>query len=636
MGLTEILDLVYSELSLSENVDRNPDIGEIIKGEYKEIWRIDTEVGMGSFQRDVELQLAFDEFFPYTIPRIYLSKRSFEEIYPIPHLDKNRFICTYRDETTILDVNKPFEIVTVFIQKAKKIIKEGLENVNSSDFKDELKAYWTDSGGDEFCYYLSLLNDFPYTTTSLKVFKLRYPFNGIKKIVFKSESDITVKRLFKYLKSKGYTGDEYDALFIPDFKLGLKPPYPSTNENILQHLSDMSRVAFKKYINLRDLEKTVFFMGETLNEPILLGWEHKKIKTKRNGFRNNYLTPYRVLSTIQKQDIIKKIIVEEYNNKRVEQRTTGIIQDKLTFLVAGLGSIGSNLVYFLNGFNHPNFKLVDADFLKIENIGRHLLGVDNVNTYKVDAIQNYIKDIRPDQNVSVKKSTIETVINQNTEYLNNSDYVFIAIGNQNIENFILKKQNEGIITAPMFFLWVEPYALGGHCVFLHPDEMITGGNLYEDHFYRYNVITSDEYKNQNPILTMKEAGRQVGNQNEAGGIILGQVYENNRVCLTEVSEPNEFDKSSRFSFVRDKRMAQLIVNEAFHKSGGKLIYLGEWHTHPEQYPRPSEIDKRMIKRQFEKNRINESFLILLIQGTEDIYAAIYNGKKLIERPGLLR
>lgn|SRR5690554_6632066 len=131
------------------------------------------------------------------------------------------------------------------------------------------------------------------------------------------------------------------------------------------------------------------------------------------------------------------------------------------------------------------------------------------------------------------------------------------------------------------------------------------------------------------VLKVLDSYKQTGDQNEAGGIILGRVYENNVVCITELSEPNEFDKSSRYSFVRDKKMAQLIVDEAFDRSGGKLIYLGEWHTHPERHPMPSWVDKRMIKQQFKKNIINESFLILLIQGTKSLYAAIYNGKKLI-------
>lgn len=45
-------------------------------------------------------------------------------------------------------------------------------------------------------------------------------------------------------------------------------------------------------------------------------------------------------------------------------------------------------------------------------------------------------------------------------------------------------------------------------------------------------------------------------------------------------------------------------------SGQKTIYIGEWHTHPENYPNPSGVDNKMIVQQYFKNRINEPFLIL--------------------------
>lgn len=132
------------------------------------------------------------------------------------------------------------------------------------------------------------------------------------------------------------------------------------------------------------------------------------------------------------------------------------------------------------------------------------------------------------------------------------------------------------------------------------------------------------------VLSVLELYKQTNNQNEAGGIILGFVFEDGEVVISEVSQPNKFDKASRFGFVRDKKMAQQIVDRAFVESGGKLIYLGEWHTHPETIPKPSRTDKRMIKNQYKKNIINENFLILLIQGIESLYIAVYNGNQLIE------
>ncbi len=54
---------------------------------------------------------------------------------------------------------------------------------------------------------------------------------------------------------------------------------------------------------------------------------------------------------------------------------------------------------------------------------------------------------------------------------------------------------------------MEPYALGGHCVYIHPDDMIDVDTLYNDSvFYKYNIISNEEYRASNPILSKQEAG----------------------------------------------------------------------------------------------------------------------------------
>jgi len=117
------------------------------------------------------------------------------------------------------------------------------------------------------------------------------------------------------------------------------------------------------------------------------------------------------------------------------------------------------------------------------------------------------------------------------------------------------------------------------------------------------------------------------NDNEAGGILFGQIMENN-VYIMKASTPNKFDKASRYSFVCNKDAAQIIIDFEFKNSGGKTIYFGEWHTHPENKPTPSSIDINMIKSQFFKNKINEPFLFLLIQGITDVYFVLFDGKEL--------
>lgn len=141
---------------------------------------------------------------------------------------------------------------------------------------------------------------------------------------------------------------------------------------------------------------------------------------------------------------------------------------------------------------------------------------------------------------------------------------------------------------------------------------------------KYIIHISDE------VLSILDKYKQRENQNESGGIILGLVHDNQNVYISSVSEPNISDKATRNSFERNKKVAQKIVDSEFYTSNGKVIYLGEWHTHPEPAPNPSSIDIKMIKQQYHKNTINEDFLIILIQGTEKLYIALYNGKEIIE------
>src|SRR5690606_19284181 len=57
-------------------------------------------------------------------------------------------------------------------------------------------------------------------------------------------------------------------------------------------------------------------------------------------------------------------------------------------------------------------------------------------------------------------------------------------------------------------------------------------------------------------------------------------------------------------------------------SNGQMVYLGEWHTHPEPFPSPSRTDLKMIEGQFKINQLRTDFLILLIKGTRGLYFRI--------------
>jgi integrative and conjugative element protein (TIGR02256 family) len=79
------------------------------------------------------------------------------------------------------------------------------------------------------------------------------------------------------------------------------------------------------------------------------------------------------------------------------------------------------------------------------------------------------------------------------------------------------------------------------------------------------------------------------NSRESGGILLGCVRGPN-LEIIEATEPSRFDERFPFLFVRKAASHRQVAEKRWHRSGGTVRYLGEWHTHPEEFPRPSSID----------------------------------------------
>lgn len=100
---------------------------------------------------------------------------------------------------------------------------------------------------------------------------------------------------------------------------------------------------------------------------------------------------------------------------------------------------------------------------------------------------------------------------------------------------------------------------------------------------------------------------------EAGGILLGRVYPT-EVVIETVTPPNPADKAGRYFFERSRTAAQRAINFAWSVSQGEQIYLGEWHSHPEQVAEPSSRDRAMILNNLRDAKMDIDFLILVVLG----------------------
>lgn len=106
---------------------------------------------------------------------------------------------------------------------------------------------------------------------------------------------------------------------------------------------------------------------------------------------------------------------------------------------------------------------------------------------------------------------------------------------------------------------------------------------------------------------------------EAGGIMLGRFIINSKnIIIDEVSVPMLGDKRTRTSFFRSEKPHQKFAEGRWEKTGGRVNYLGEWHTHPENYPTPSEVDKTNWIRILKKGDFTSRYLHFVIFGIKEV------------------
>ena len=113
---------------------------------------------------------------------------------------------------------------------------------------------------------------------------------------------------------------------------------------------------------------------------------------------------------------------------------------------------------------------------------------------------------------------------------------------------------------------------------------------------------------------------------EAGGVLIGRYIRNSLdIIIDEVTVPMKGDRRQRFRFWRARKRHQQVLDQFWVKSGGTSNYLGEWHTHPEDIPTPSNTDIKNWKRHLKQDIFSGDALFFIILGIS--YLRIWEGNK---------
>ena len=107
---------------------------------------------------------------------------------------------------------------------------------------------------------------------------------------------------------------------------------------------------------------------------------------------------------------------------------------------------------------------------------------------------------------------------------------------------------------------------------------------------------------------------------EAGGLLLGSVH-GAHLLIEQATVPTALDKRFRYLFERMPFGHEAIALSRWTASQGTVRYLGEWHTHPEDHPHPSSLDRSEWNRLSAQRRDKRPMLAVII-GRKSLYVEL--------------
>lgn len=124
------------------------------------------------------------------------------------------------------------------------------------------------------------------------------------------------------------------------------------------------------------------------------------------------------------------------------------------------------------------------------------------------------------------------------------------------------------------------------------------------------------YFTEHVVRRMLSYRQHDAHQSEAGGVLLGRLLlDCDDVVVDEITEPTRTDRRSWTGFFRSLAH-QTLAFQRWRRSNGRCAYLGLWHTHPEDDPRPSGTDLADWRHALARDRYDGTALFFVIVGTQ--------------------
>ena len=398
--------------------------------------------------------IAFNKHYPYNKPIFFL--KDYNALGFIPHVENDGYIC-YTEDNIILNSKVPKEILEQTTQLVLDTLEKGFNKDNSNDFVEEFEDYWN---RNQLILDTKLISPFRPTDEVQLIRKAK--IGG--KIVIGVDDKAIVETATRFHTSRRPN----KALFRNCIYIPLEKPLLPPNYNEFWNSNELKSKIFEK-VSIKNLEK--------LNE--LLDKYHKIKKDELiiiSQPKSNGLTLYGVIYkglNVDKHPLvmndssfnIKPVDLIRLEKEIIQPRGGGEISlNSKNVLLVGCGSVGSILATELIKFGIDKITVVDNDFISIDNIYRHQLGLNYLAKNKAEAMSEFVEQNYPYTTIKPLNSPIENFLSNNAIDLQDYDLIISATGSPNTNFYLNNFLKNNNIKTPIIYCWNEPYGIGGHCL----------------------------------------------------------------------------------------------------------------------------------------------------------------------------
>lgn len=503
----ELLLKEFGKTEICRNLDRD-DIKTLDYKFFKDgiVWEIKTEITFNNKYLDVKLFLSFPNDFPFVIPKIFISNESYKNLKYIPHINEDLSICIFDEGLNlILPENDFINFIELMVSKAKKIIKEAEEvDYKKKEFKREFKAYWElNYSKNDIVLNLGFhsIND----DSDDEIKGIKFINNNLANYkYFISNNKADFEKIKEYAKEYKCDFKEVGILFIEnDF---IEPPFELNFTATLSIIKkdNCNYNKFKELCRNNAFDCVlVIFVNDINSSKEYYGWSYQNaeiLPRKKGGNRNNTSKIDHLSNGVNAKKYVTRLTFDNISPNRLQIRTTGYTETQKSITISGLGSVGSNLIFFLKNLPINKFNLIDKESLSSENIKRHFLGFSFLNTKKVDAIKYELKNFNPLIDILTRIKSVTSIIQTEADFINESDFHIVAIGKTMIEEFILNAIIEKKLKKPTFIFSVEPFLASGQMLFIMPNDARKALELIKNKNYEYSVLSNLENQHDKTYL----------------------------------------------------------------------------------------------------------------------------------------